>query len=234
MKLGHKYFLFSVSFILLMWLTVLIVDIFSWISTDGKIFIYIFDNGKYVEIAQWVNLSVACVTSAIIFSIYRYLGDRDLSIFWILMSIAFVLMLLEDAGDIRHTIAADVHQVVGRSFTRPVEMLWFSFIASVPLAAIFIYGSWLKKMNNISTFFILGFLFYGVASFMSFSSNFGDWYNIIGGNIAGAVGMDPSLFGGRIGFWLMDALVEESIEYAGAVCFATSCILQLQSLYDLN
>ncbi len=153
-------------------------------------------------------------------------------------------MLIEDAGDVRHTLMGYVQAI----FDEPdqgimgslTEITYFGILGGIPLYALIRYWKDIKKFTRTKTYLLIGFVMYAIAASISFLGTAlegilnKNLYTILGENfyqLAIRLG-DSSLqnqwdnweTGGwfSIEFFLMDSLVEENIEIiaAGAILAA--------------
>ncbi len=196
-------------------------------------------NSGIAEILQWLCLGGATLLSAFFAGRFYGQGKRIFK-FWAILSIAFFLILLEDAGDVRHTFMSYV-QV---AFDEPdqgwggtlFEFLYFSLLGGLPFYAFVRYGwSSLRDYSKTRIYFVIGFAFYFLAASFSFLGTAlsgivdKDLYTRAGDKLYQLclkIG-DPALANQwelweqvnwrfPIGLFLMDSLVEESIELIGA------------------
>jgi len=220
-----------------------------------------FRNGGPAEIMQWLCLGSAALIAAFIAgrafvhpkAPELESGDRSKFAFWGLMAIALLLMLVEDAGDPRHTLRSYVRVAFGEDDYGGLgslsELLYFAALASVPLYAVVKYGHVLKANLLARRFLIAAFLSYAVAVPLSFAGT--AFSSVTGTNLyseAGRVLYRISLILGDdelgafwsawnteqgwnfVRFFLMDSLVEESIELIGAAGFLSATVSSVSSV----
>jgi hypothetical protein len=101
--------------------------------------------------------------------------------FWTVMGVALLLMLIEDAGDVRHEIRRIVERWTGLPrhtgmLDRVVEFSYFTLLASVPLYALLRYGKHLRSQAESLSYVLAGFGFYALAGISSATRNWGAWY----------------------------------------------------------
>ncbi len=197
-------------------------------------------NSGIVEILQWLCLGGSAVLAAFFAGRFSVDKTKKLFKFWIILAIALFFMLLEDAGDIRHTFMSYV-QV---AFDEPdqgwggtmFEFFYFALLGGLPLYALIRYGwTGLREYSKTRFYIVIGFIFYFLASSFSFlGTAFSgildkDLYTLWGQKL-----YDLSLRLGDpelaikweaweqvnllfpIGLFLMDSFVEELIELIGA------------------
>lgn len=194
-------------------------------------------NSGIAEIFQYLFLGGAAMTSAFIAGTRRNVSKRQFK-FWLLLAISFTLMLLEDAGDLRHVFMSYIQAIfveaeqswAGSSF----ELLYFGFLGGLPLYTLIRYGGFLKRFKKTRTYLIIGFIFYFLAGSLSFIGT--AFSKVFDQNLYSQVGQHMYNFSLSIGdadlpkvwadwqansnfpidFFLMDSLVEENLEIIGA------------------
>lgn len=207
-------------------------------------------NGGLAEIVQWFMLAGSGLLAALTAGIVK-LKNRRLYKFWLILSIGFILMLLEDAGDIRHTIMGYIQAL----FDEPdqgimgslTELILFSILAFIPLYALINYWQDIKIYSKTKIYLLIGFAFYGLAGLSSFLGTALE--GLLSKNLYMLLGekfYQLALFLGdsqlknqweswqadgwfSIEFFLMDSMFEENIEIiaAGALLAATVSFLIL-------
>lgn len=224
------------------WAGLLIFDIFdlfgmgtAWYETTQHTSLYnwfwvaVFSEGGGVEIMQWLLLGAA---SGFAFHINGRFAAQSLaekqsslaSYFWLLMGIAFLLMLVEDAGNPRHWLNNFAYEITGGKSGQLVELLYFMILASIPMTALVFFSRPILRIRQTRNYLLLGFVFYAVASISSFTRY--RWYDSAG------QWLHENIFRGALdivevgtrdhGFWIMDFLIEESIELAAATMMAAA------------
>jgi len=200
-----------------------------------------------VEMFQWLFLGFFTITSAFLFGKLNEKGRNKEGIFWFLFSIAGVLMLMEDAGNIRHFLLRD-HVVLGWTFMQSLETVYFGLLAAIPFAAVVRYGKYIKDSRTTVVLLALGFVFYGLAVFFSgpadltnINIHIGDTFYeataSIGGEDLRAIYEETDLrleeqAGGEgfmdISYRFIDHLIEESLELLGATFLLASAVSYLE------
>lgn len=242
-------------YLLLMWGAFFLIDAYdlfgvravlhAWEITDPFWF-HLNRQGSITELLQWVTLGATAFAAGVV----RGRGAANPAhvrgvVFWTLMGVAAVLMLIEDAGDPRHrltdyvlTFAAMTRaEELGRYLVFAVELFYFSLLASIPLYALLRHGLFFRYFRKVKIYLLTGFLAYGAASVFSVTSYLNDWYIRAGGFVHNV------LAGGQLyrvdwpytayhvhEFWLMDLLVEESIELLGAGALLAAALSYIQVL----
>lgn len=190
-------------------------------------------NGGVAEIIQWSSLGIAAILAAYNAGRMQFI-NKKLSSFWAIMSVGLLFMLIEDAGDVRHTLMGYIQAI----FDEPdqgvmgslTEITYFGILGSIPLYALIRYWHEIKKFTRTKIYLLIGFLTYAIAASISFLGTAlegildKNLYTVLGENfyqIAIKLG-GPSLQNQwdnwetsgwfSIEFFLMDSLIEENIE----------------------
>ena len=235
--------------LLLSWALVIAVDFLNVAGLRDRLttifWMSLFANGRPIEWVQWYTLGAMAYLSA-------YVGGRLISVnsdhvqglakFWLIMAVAFVLMLVEDAGDVRHTILRIVEQQIGSAagrgiLSKSIEFSYFAAISMVPLYALLTYGKHVRPYATPFRYIICGFVLYGTAAISSATRHWwGGWYAHLGSAIEANTGLvfpeaDPPE---RFPQWFVDALLEESIELLGAMFFLAAIVYIAQRLHTIT
>ena len=192
---------------------------------------HIFREGGPTEILQWLCLGIASVLAATVAGELRSTKQRDADtrMFWMLMSIALMFLLIEDAGNPRHYIRDAVFELTGSQTARlAVESLVFMILAGLPLYALVRYRREVIRFGSAKWYLLCAFLCYGVAGVASATRY--AWYEDAGAIFHAVVGSDllelehPHFTEVGIEFFLMDWLFEESVELLGAAFFVCATL----------
>ncbi len=203
-------------------------------------------NSGPAELIQWLFLASSAIGAAFIAGYKKSISKRQ-GYFWLLMAIAFTLMLLEDAGNIRHTLMSYVQAIFKEAEQgwagTSLELIYFSVLGGLPLYTLIRYGGFLKRYKKTKVYVIIGFIFYFLAASLSFigtafsklvTKNF---YTIAGEKLyslslkladSDLVAIWESWQAANpnfpIGFFLMDSLIEENLEIIGASAFLAATV----------
>jgi len=209
-------------------------------------------NSGFVELAQWGLLATAIILTALLAG-RMYEKSRELSRFFVLMTVAFTLILIEDAGDVRHMMMSYVQLaagepdqgIVGTAF----EGLYFAILGGIPLYALIRYGKTLREHGKAWWYVIAGFVAHATAASLSFVGTAfqmlleRDLYTIMGESLVtlsyrlGTPDL-PEIWEAwnagnwilQIGFFLMDSLIEENIELLGNAFLVAGMLVVWQRL----
>lgn len=168
-------------------------------------------------------------------------SDRQAGPFWLLLSAGTMLMLVEDAGDVRHTIRKMVQGAAGEGSYGYVgtlfELGYFAVIGLVMVFALWHYRHVYWNDVRLRNWLFAGYLFYGLAVSLSWIGS--AFHSIIGFTVyqrAGEVilrglfvrdqitmeAYQVAIASRNIDFFFMDRLVEESLELMGVAALLTA------------
>ena len=239
----------------LSWAAFLLVDIADVLGLGSAVYEYfserdieraqvwaiLFTEGGPVEIMQWLLLAVA---SGLAMHIHGLLSagknpgknDRHARLFWLLMGIAFLLMLIEDAGNPRHWAIRFFHALFGGDAGQITELIYFAALGALPLSALAFFGRPVLGLPRTRIFLLGGFFVYGLAAVSSAARYY--WYEAAGewlhARAFGETLKEVALGTQGHGFWLMDYLVEESLELIGATLLAAAAAAFLREYKGPN
>lgn len=183
-------------------------------------------NDHPVEWSQWVLLAFAVATSGYLAGRLDALDEGRAARFFLLLAIGLGLMLLEEAGDIRHRVSLEVQIQFGSEIfglPHPVvsDVPFFAALAAIPVYAVLRYGRHVWRKGWTGFYLGLAVLFYATVAIGSGLRHLSDFYIRMGARI------DAALFGGRFPvpegmgqerahFMVMDSVIEESLELIAA------------------
>lgn len=223
---GLTVFLVVVGLLALSWVGVVLLDLIrvsdSW---DRPLWEQLFHNNRPAEWAQWTLLLVGAVLSAFLSA--RLSGDP--ARFFFLMGFGLILIFFEDTSDLRHTfyreyLSPGLGDTIAGIPTRVIgNSIYFSLIASIPVYALVRYGRSVWDSLPTRNFMLAGFGVYAMAGGLSALSQLGDLYIRLGEVIntrvfASRWPWPETMSEDRAHFYVMDSLIEESIELLGAAC----------------
>lgn len=207
---------------------------------------YIFVDGGPTEWFQWTLLLGTALLSSYSGGRLVSLGHRKAASFWIIMSAASVFLFVEDAFNTRHILASFTMSVFdAEDFTNPIKtityLIYFTVLASIPLYAFIRYWRSIWSSTKTRLYLIIGFCAYGTAGIASGTRDIYHWYGVVGefinNQIAGGAmsqyftQTEPTR---PLGFYLMDSLVEESIELIAAGALLTAAAAYIQYLNHIS
>jgi hypothetical protein len=207
----------------LAWAVFLVIDIFAWVNPglDRPIWMLLF-NDSPVEWTQWFVMAFAIITAAYLSGRLSSTGQQMAARFFLLLAIGLGLMLIEEAGDIRHVISAEVRNIFGQTIFgihhRVVSDLpYFAALAAIPLYAILRYGRYAWRSVAARKYLVAGVATYAIVAASNalrhldlFYIQLGDWIdaNIFAGRFP--IPYDWSQTGTH--FFLVDSVIEETVE----------------------
>lgn len=205
-------------------------------TRDDIFLLFWYGNGGIVDLFHWTCLGISAGVS-----LYVALNCEEKDTFyyfWLFLGIGFLLMGIEDCGNIRDYVkewadpptAIEEQGITGTV----VEALYFSLLAFFPVISFLFYRGALERHERWY-YVYSGFVFYAIAVSLSFTGrafsgllelNFYEW---MGGYLhewALTIGdeqvreiWERTFDEVELQFYLMDTLVEESLELAGASSF---------------
>ncbi|MFW5985850.1 MAG: hypothetical protein ACOCQH_00670 [Halanaerobiales bacterium] len=191
---------------------------------------YLFSEGAVVGIMRWSLIGLFTITSAYNAGMLRLKKKNKEHLFWLLFAILGILMIMEDAGRIRHFLTTRFVLVFWDKKTYQIitEIIYFSLMASVPVIALLKYGKYIFRHKRTGIFLFIGCALYGIAAFMNATRDIMYWFQTAGDIIYHfTVGLGgPELeqvyeqtneylvqYGYMtISYRFMDALIEDTIE----------------------
>ena len=249
LKTSDYIFIFTISVVLLSFLLFFLIDLRNifglrdlLLSADRRHFFFGYQpfffhhwgrNNGLAEIIQFSLLGTGVLMSAYCSGLL-FKKEKRLSKFWLIMSIALLLMLLQDAGDMRHLPMSYVMWAFGEIDQgiagTLVEFLYFAVLGGLPLYALIKYWNDVKVYVRARYYILVGFVFYFIAGGLSFAGTAFEGllernlYNVLGeyfyelalrlGDGAVMSIWEETSFNVR--FFLMDSLLEENIELIAA------------------
>jgi len=210
-------------------------------------------NSGFAEIAQWGLLATAISIAFWLAGAAKH-SRPQLARLGFLLGIGFVLMLVEDAGNLRHTLMSYVQLAAGEpdqgTLGTIFEAVYFAILGGIPLYALVRHGRALRTYGKAFGYMIMGFVLYAIAAGLSFAGTAfqmlldRDLYTILGDALVklsfrlGDADL-PNLWEHwnqgnwlfQVGFFLMDSLIEENLELlAGA--FLVAALLTVKYSVD--
>ena len=223
------------------WSLFLAIDIAGWIDPElsRPVWMVLF-NDRPVEWTQWLLLAIGAGSTGYLAGRLDSMGRAKQSRFFLLLAIGFGLMLVEDAGDIRHVLNSEIARLTGdeifgikRGFI--VEAPYFLTLAAVPLYAIARYGKYVWQESNVRLYLFTGFIFYALAAGGSAISNLFHSYVVVGGFVdlvflGGNLEPLPGRSQGFTYFLFTDSAIEESVELIGLTLILAAILAFISNL----
>jgi hypothetical protein len=235
---GRRWVVWAVvAYFISTWLAIALVDIADLADSRSMLeaanlrppalWMMLYAEGRTIEWAQWTLCVAFTVLSARLAAELNTEEWRAASTFWSIMTVLGALLVLEDAGNVRHSLASYVTMVWDAPYARTLtELLFYMLLGAIALYGLVIYSAVPRRSHLAWRLFITGTILYGVAGAASATRRVADWYHHSGEWILDRIlqGRLPALDygpdGHRLdygidditGYAFMDVFVEESIE----------------------
>lgn len=252
-KLPHCLLLLTLLYILFMIGSSYLIDIrqvtmpllTGWIKLDGEsvplFWFHIFGEASPTEMLQWAHLGL----SAFLAGIYAVLQYRNSSrVPWavIILFIGLVIMFAEDVYNLRHLTSDYIAQVYfgiegfssewwASHWRSLIELTFYLFLGCIMLAAFLLIWKNEQLAPVGKKYLLAGYLFYGAAAAGSATRHLGSWYLKLGERILMVINegmrdqVEASFQKENLGFYIMDYVVEESVELFGAVLITSALLV---------
>jgi hypothetical protein len=227
----------GLTYLALAWLAMIVVQFSALEGLQARLlkegrqpvfWLLIFGEGGPIENGQWFFLGAAAVCSAYLAGVLRGRGQRGAARFWTIMAAGLALMLIEDAGNIRHHFGSYVGLLTDapsrtHSAAVAIERLTLWAIGCVLLFALLYRREMPWRSGPTRRLLIAGYLVYGTVATTNATRDFFSWYertgNVVLELFAGRLGELTAVAQARgltTGHELMDTVFEESMEFLGA------------------
>ncbi len=232
----HHIWKAAVVYLTAAWAFVLLVDILGQteitrlLAEQGRtppfLWFWLFSEAHLTEFLQW-SILASCLIVCI--KAYR----KTESEFFLVLACGLGLMLLEDTVNIRHTLSGWTSQLLGvtehRSAVRIItEFAFYGLLGSLMLYPLVTHWTRIRQSASLFRYALAAYSAYASAAFLSASRYIADWYDAAGAWIIAQLPLaDPNVWEAAdaslqerglfpLGFWLMDYLLEESLELLAA------------------
>lgn len=243
LQISPKALLLAVlGLLLVVWGLFIAVDILNLVDLgmNSPMWTHLF-NDRPVEWAQWFLLVLAVVAAAYLagrlHSHRRIMSSR----FFFLLAIGLGLMLIEEAGDIRHAIGRDVgklfgSEVLGIHYRVVSDVPYFAALAAVPLYAVLRYGTYAWESARMRLYLVAGVALYALAAISSGLRTLGDFYVGVGAWVdavllPGRFPVPEGMTQARGHFYLVDSVLEESVELLAAAMMLAAVLAFASGLH---
>lgn len=230
------------AYLLLCYLAVLLVDVFglwgvqAWLGAHANqplLWYYLFVDGGPTELLQWSTLAATAIMGGMLVGRLQVAGEQTAARFWILIAVTAGILAIEDPADWRTPLSLGVTRVFGVDAQHPLRDItmgvYYAAISSVPVYAVLRYGRVVWD-SPARVWFFAGMSLYALAAMGSVTRYVGG-YEWLGGRI-------DRLAGGRLGdgfihhftpqrppgWWLVDLVIEESMELMAAALLLTAVV----------
>jgi len=230
----------AVGYLLVMILLTILIDFMNVFNVQkvmkqamagasSQLFWYqIFKEAGLTELLQWFYLTGCVILCGMSLGRLKEMGSQQTWRFFLYFSIGMSLMLMEDAGNIRHSLKEYFHVFFGDTTATnvTVEMSFYSLIGLMMVMAVIRYGRYLFHSRLTMKYMAVGFVAYATASIASATRDIGYWYFRVGAHIhevwLGGMFYDRSTY--YVNFLIMDTILEESIELIGAAALCAALL----------
>ena len=212
-----------VTWLAFAWFMFLAHDIWQWFQLTNRPMWFLLFNDKPVEWTQWFLLAFAIAMSGYLAARLDVLGRKGAGKFFFWFAIGLGIMLIEEAGDIRHVIGGEVGRLViddkilGIPHRAVTDLPYLALVAAIPLYAIARYGKYVWQAVAARKYFVISVVLFAIAAISSGARYIGDFY------VRAGMWIDDNLLGGRFPaaedhtpettyLLLIDSPIEESIE----------------------
>lgn len=245
--------------ILLMYIVIVMVDWLQWLPfPDGVmaenwpqlLMIYLFREAGPVEQIQFRLLFAASGLALLLLltAIERRAG-RALILGFGFLTFGLVLMYINDAYNFRHWMTREAAMwFYGPIFEHRnalriiLELGFYAFLASFMVAFAVLFWPQRRRFVKSQWVLVSAYVCYFFASVASATRYIGSWYDRAGGVLADflpehmrdEMGRLPFIPEYPYYFWLMDWVIEETIEYVGALCFVVALLFLLSELLSIK
>ncbi len=201
----------------------------------GLLWFQLYKEAQITEILQWSFLGSSMLMCGYMWGKLKTMGSQYTYKFFLFMGLGSTIMMMEDAGNVRHNMKEYTHYLFGATTTVTVmtEMVFYTMLGAIMMFAIIGYGPYVWHAVKTRFYLITGFGAYMVASIASATRDINDWYEIAGKWIHEVVFHNIMLDRfGYVGFYIMDVLIEESIELIGASAIFCGIFAYLRFIED--
>ncbi|GGC62091.1 hypothetical protein IEU95_12835 [Hoyosella rhizosphaerae] len=217
----------AIAMVVAAWFAVFAVDIWGWLPREGAIPIWmaLFNEGL-VEIAQWIFIALFVVGAGYLAGMYRFTEYAGIARFYLVLSIGFAFILIEEAGDVRLILAEAIgrwygYEILGFHYHVVGTLPVMAFLAFFPVYALVRYGRHVWQCSSARWYLVAMYGIYAGSQLGAQTSHIEGWYahfgnwlniNIFGSRLPEPWGMEP----GEIAYLFIDNVVEESLELIAA------------------
>ena len=225
------------AWVLVAWIIFLAADIFRVINLSESYPAWsLLFNDRPVEWTQWLLQGAAILTAGFVAGRIENPSYRGVRTFLVLLGAGLVLMLFEDAGDVRHVISGGLHALGvfgdtlgGLPYRVVSDIPYLLAISALPLLALVLHGRDAWRATSARGYLVSAYLLYAIAGGGSGLRHIGDLYITIGAAIdrivfAGRFPVPEGMIQERAHFYILDSLIEESIETMAAAAFLAAIL----------
>ena len=243
-RLDRHVVVLAFVYLMMAWLALIVVDVLNVAGIqdalpDGlqwrAIWFNLFSQAGPVEMMQFAMLGGTVVVGAVMAGTLHASRRPTPGSFWMLIAIGALILLVEEASDVRFKIWDMVSLVVGEGEAQRniVELASFALLAAVPVYAVLRYWRVPWRSSSTRRYLVACFAVYVPTALASGTRNIGgdeSWYVAWGQFLhervfAGRLLEDfPAFLGKPPGYLLMDGPITESFELIGATMLLAAAL----------
>lgn len=188
------------------------------LGEESPFFAVFFANGDIVQPMQWSCLILSSILASQVSVIEGLLDRRHFSAFSVIFAGFLGLLVMEDAGNLRNIIGEYLSYIIPDSLSILHSRAGvYALYSAIPLYAVLRYDSPVLSRSKLALVFWSGVITYALAGLLGGIQDVFGFYREAGQIV------NESLFHSRLSpeatGWLMDSLIEETIEMIGAILF---------------
>ncbi len=234
--LPYYVFGFALAYLGLAWLISYLGDVHNFLGLTDRLinrgaerpfmWYYLFMEGSPTEWLQWCYLGATVLMSGILGGQLAAKRQWLPARFFTLLGVGTTIMLMEDAGNLRHQIKYYIRLIFGDTMRLgiAVELVFYGLLGLFLLYILVRYARVIWQQRTTRRFLLFGYGAYALAALASATRHIADWYDHFGNWLLQIAGLYelmnarfiPTNVPRPIGFYIMDFLVEESIELMAA------------------
>ena len=209
-------------------LAVVLVDVYAVpVRPEWPLWTGLF-NDRFIEWLQWFLLAATAITAGFVAGcLHQANSDRVAAFLW-LLTLGTGLLLIEDAGDVRHTLIPMLdlltpERAMGVTTSTLLTLAYFALLASPMILALIRHFPDVWSFSAARAYLLTGYGAYALAAggqavggFFDFQRRLGRWLHeeLPGSQLSVPDGYPPAIWHE----WFVDAVLEESLEAIAAAC----------------
>ena len=239
---------FGLAYLFFAWFVSYLGDVHNFLALTDRLinrgaerpfmWYYLFIEGSPTEMLQWTYLTITVILCGCLVGQLAERGYRLPAQFFGFMAAGTGIMLMEDAGNLRHRIKFYIRLAFGDTMALgiAVELVLYAILGAFMIYVLVRFWRYPWRHRQTRNYMLAGYVLYAVAAVASATRHLGDWYDHAGAWLLSVAGLSepfnalfvPTAVGRPIGFYIMDFLVEESIELLAASALCASVFAYLR------
>jgi len=253
-SLALWFFFFVLAYLAAAWLAFFAVDVFNVANSRGSVrylpftdqglvLIWLFGEGGPTEILQWVSNICSLGLCLYLSLLHDKNGEQYAARTFRIGAAGFSFLLLEDIGSVRSFVALGIRFYLfgamdysgeGLYVHTIVDLTLYSLMSCLMIYFFLRFYPALKKFSQTYFLLVFGYILYAIAAFASATRYVADWYERAGSTLISFASKEMnSIFLSdntgytmhALGYWIMDLLLEESLELIAASAILTTILL---------